>query len=130
MARRIRSRLKINGILITQSPIHVGGMDGNPQVDLALASNGQGQYYIPGTSLAGAFRAWMEMSSNDKNDNKLKNLWGFQEENGRSGHASFVLIEDATIQGRVAEIRDGVGINRMWGTAAEQVKYDRAILPK
>jgi CRISPR/Cas system CSM-associated protein Csm3 (group 7 of RAMP superfamily) len=130
MARRIRSRLKVNGILVTQSPIYVGGMDGNPQVDLALATNGQGQYYIPGTSLVGAFRAWMEMSSNDKNDNKLKNLWGFQEENGRGGHASFVLIEDAPIQGRVAEIRDGVGINRMWGTAAEQVKYDRAILPK
>jgi CRISPR/Cas system CSM-associated protein Csm3 (group 7 of RAMP superfamily) len=132
MARRIRARLKVIGTLVAQSPIHVGGMDGNPQVDLALATNGQGQYYIPGTSLAGAFRGWMQISSNGNNGNKQKieNLWGFQDENGRGGHASFILIEDAPIQGAIAEIRDGVGINRMWGTAAEQVKYDRAILPK
>ncbi|MBW4671577.1 MAG: hypothetical protein KME60_30160 [Cyanomargarita calcarea GSE-NOS-MK-12-04C] len=128
MARKIRARLKVIGTLVAQSPIHVGGMDGNPQVDLALATNGQGQYYIPGTSLAGALRGWMQQSFVNKNI--LETLWGFQDENGRGGHASFILIEDAPIQGAIAEIRDGVGINRIWGTAAEQVKYDRAILPK
>lgn len=127
MARKIQSRLEVNGILVAQSPIHIGGMDDNPQVDLALATNGQGEYYIPGTSLAGGFRGWMQSFVNLKT---LETLWGFQEENGRGGHASFILIEDAPIQGAVAEIRDGVGIDRMWGTAAEQVKYDRAILPK
>jgi CRISPR/Cas system CSM-associated protein Csm3 (group 7 of RAMP superfamily) len=28
------------------------------------------------------------------------------------------------------EIRDGVGIDREWGCAAEQIKYDRAVLPR
>lgn len=127
MARKIQSRLKVNGILVAQSPIHVGGINDNPQVDLALATNGQGEYYIPGTSLAGGLRGWMQSFVNLKT---LETLWGFQEENGRGGYASFILVEDASIQGAVAEIRDGVGIDRMWGTAAEQVKYDRAILPK
>ncbi|MEH2384080.1 MAG: RAMP superfamily CRISPR-associated protein [Nostoc sp.] len=124
MARKISSRIKVSGILIAQSPIHVGGVGGNPQIDLPLAINGQGQYYIPGTSLAGAFRSWIGES---QQGNKV---WGSQEQEDSDGHASFILVEDAPIQGVNAEIRDGVGINREWGTAAEQVKYDRAILPK
>lgn len=127
MARKIKSRIKVSGTLIAENPIHVGGMDSNPRVDLPLATNGQGQYYIPGTSLAGTFRSWMESFVNRNN---LQALWGFQQENGRGGHASFILVEDAPIQGTVAEIRDGVRINRIWGAAAEQLKYERAILPK
>lgn len=127
MARQIQSRLHITGTLVAQSPIHVGGIGGNSQVDLALAVNGQGQYYIPGTSLAGALRGWMEMSINYST---LVTLWGFQEENGRGGHASFVLVEDAAIEGAVSEIREGVGINRIWGSAEDKFKYNRAILPK
>jgi CRISPR/Cas system CSM-associated protein Csm3 (group 7 of RAMP superfamily) len=130
VARKIQSRLKITGILVAQSPIHVGGINNNPQIDLALATNGQGQYYIPGTSLAGALRGWMENFINNMSQKNLEALWGFQEKNGQGGHASFVIVEDAPIIGAIAEIRDGVGINRMWGTAAEQVKYERAILPK
>lgn len=130
MARKISSRIKVSGILTAQTPIHVGGTGGNPQVDLALAVNGQGQYYIPGTSLAGAFRSWIE------NPGQTNNVWGHQDKNNPNGHASFIIVEDAVIKGINAdqsvnaEIRDGVGINRAWGTAAEKVKYDRAILPK
>jgi CRISPR/Cas system CSM-associated protein Csm3 (group 7 of RAMP superfamily) len=129
MARKIYSRIKVAGTLVAESPLHVGGIGGNPEVDLALAVNGQGHYYIPGTSLAGAFRGWMQMNG-DGCERLVNDLWGLQEQNGRNGHASFVLVEDAPIEGAVVEIRDGVGIDRVWGTAAERVKYDRAILPK
>ena len=124
MARKISSRIKVSGTLIAETPIHVGGIGGNPQVDLALAVNGQGQYYIPGTSLAGAFRSWI------KNPGQTNNVWGHQDKNNLNGHASFIIVEDAVIKGINAEIRDGVGINRAWGTAADKAKYDRAILPK
>ncbi|MEA5619867.1 RAMP superfamily CRISPR-associated protein [Cronbergia sp. UHCC 0137] len=124
MARKISSRIKVSGQLIAQTPIHVGGVGGNPQIDLPLAVNGQGKYYIPGTSLAGAFRSWIEDSQ------KANSVWGYQQEKDAEGHASFILVEDAPIQGINAEIRDGVGIHREWGTAAEKAKYDRAILPK
>jgi CRISPR/Cas system CSM-associated protein Csm3 (group 7 of RAMP superfamily) len=122
MARRIISRIQVKGNLEAQSPIHVGGIGGNPEVDLALAVNGQGQYYIPGTSLAGAFRGWVEATS------KASYVWG--DSSAEGGHASFLLVEDAPIQGVNAEIRDGVGIDRIWGSAAKQVKYERAILPR
>jgi CRISPR/Cas system CSM-associated protein Csm3 (group 7 of RAMP superfamily) len=56
-------------------------------------------------------------------------LWGYQDVKSDRGHASFVLVEDAPIQAK-AEIRDGVGIDRYYGTAAEHFKFDRAILPR
>lgn len=47
------------------------------------------------------------------------------------GYASFIFIEDAVIEQPLGEeIRDGVGIDRQWGTAADKIKFDRAILPR
>lgn len=129
MARKIRSRIRISGTLVAQSPIHIGGVGGDPTIDLALAVNGRGDYYIPGTSLAGVFRAWMEQQTAEQA--VVDRLWGTREVNDRSGNASFILVEDAVIDGDVqAEIRDGVGLDRFTGSAAEHIKYDRMILPK
>lgn len=134
MARQLLSRLKITGDLIATTPIHVGGNGGDPIVDLALAVNGRGKFYVPGTSLAGALRAWMPL----ENEQFVNQVWGplldkKNRENSLSSsesHASFVVVEDAEISSSKIEIRDGVGIDRLTGTAAERVKFDRAILPK
>jgi CRISPR/Cas system CSM-associated protein Csm3 (group 7 of RAMP superfamily) len=125
MARLIAQRIKVKGELITQSPLHVGGMSLNPTVDLSLALDGQGRYYIPGTSLAGAFRQWMSRNFEELD---MEQLWGYQTDD--RGHASFVLIEDAYFSNVLVELRDGVGINRQTGAAAEKTKFDRAIIPK
>lgn len=128
MARKIHSRYKITGSLTALSPIHVGGLGGNVDTDLALAVNGKGEYYIPGTSLAGALRNWMEII-----DSETTNfLWGYQDPNSQEGYASFILVEDSIIElsGMTAEIRDGVAIDRNWGTAVERMKFDRMILPR
>lgn len=114
MARVIASRLQLSGTLVTLSPLHIGGIGNDPTVDLTLAVNGQGQYYIPGTSLAGAIRASL------KDD---ENLWGSQDQ------ASYVIVEDSSLP-LIAEIRSGVSLDRHWGTAAEQLLYDRAVIPK
>lgn len=125
MAREIHTRWKIKGTLQAETPIHVGGMGGDADTDLALAVNGCGQYYIPGTSLAGVFRNWMAREEGD-----IARLWGFQEQD--RGQASFILIEDAEVHlsHQTIEIREGVGIDRHRGTAADGAKYSRAILPK
>ncbi|NCJ08015.1 hypothetical protein GS597_16175 [Synechococcales cyanobacterium C] len=133
MARKLASRLKIEGTLLAQTPIHVGGLGDDPTVDLALAVNGQGQYYIPGTSLAGALRGWLGIDENSGSTEAkvLQTLWGFQpHKQRRQGHASHVLVEDAPLPDAQVEIRDGVGIDRETGTAAENIKFDRAILAK
>ncbi|MFQ3616763.1 MAG: RAMP superfamily CRISPR-associated protein [Cyanobacteriota bacterium] len=134
MARKIDARYIITGTLIAESPLHIGGVNNDPTVDLTLAVNGAGDYYIPGTSLAGALRGWMEELEGDSQ--VIAMLWGLRlGQNGRTqsddGHASWILVEDAVIEGDVqAELRDGVGIDRFCGSAAEYIKFDRAILPK
>ncbi len=129
MARRISSRLQITGHLIARTPLHVGGTGGNYDSDLALAVNGKGEFYIPGTSLAGPLRAWLEHNAQES----INDWWGYQIKD--QGQASHVFIEDGSItppEGKhiKAEIRDGVGIDRVTGAAANQIKYDRAVLPR
>lgn len=128
MARQIETRWKISATLTALTPLHVGGIDGDVDTDLALAVNGRGNYYLPGTSLAGALRGWMAQSSSEA---QVKNYWGDHESEDRG--ASFILVEDAEIalkKGQRIEIREGVGIDRHTGAAAERFKYNRAILPK
>ncbi len=130
MARRVHSRWIISGTLVTTSPISVGGMGGDAIVDLGLAQNGQGEYYIPGTSLAGALRGWMVRYCREELANAL---FGFQPKQGdEGGHASFIVVEDIVLdrQNLFFEIRDGVGIDREFGAAANGAKYDRAVLPR
>jgi len=144
MSRKIHTRWKIDATLNAATPIHVGGMGGDADTDLALAVNGQGKYYIPGTSLAGALRGWgsRPFHNNEPKDdgdhsslkhpkNPINQLWGFQ--NKDQGHASFIIVDDAEVSlpnGMTIEIREGVGIDRHTGAAAEKIKYSRAILPK
>ena len=125
MARNIAQRIKVKGTLITQTPLHVGGMSLDPTLDLTLAVDGTGRYYIPGTSLAGALRQW---SYGDLGEVATQNLWGYQERD--RGHASFITIEDAYFDSVQVEIRDGVGIDRSSGTATKGGKFDRMIIPK
>ncbi|MDG2618058.1 RAMP superfamily CRISPR-associated protein [Thermoleptolyngbya sichuanensis XZ-Cy5] len=133
MARKIEARYIITGVLTAESPLHIGGVNNDPMVDLTLAVNGAGDYYIPGTSLAGALRGWMEEL--EEGSQIISTLWGPRlGQTGRTQSddgASWVLVEDAVIQGDVqTELRDGVGIDRFGGSAAEYIKFDRAILPK
>jgi len=131
MARQIHSRLKISGQLLAETPLHVGGIGGNTDSDMALAVNGKGELYVPGTSITGVLRAWCEKNFGE---NEIGEIFGPKREKGvDAGHASFVLIEDATIENAkdvLTEIRDGVGIDRFYGTAADKSKFDREILPK
>lgn len=137
MARKISSRLRISGTLQAATPLHVGGYGVDVDTDLPLARNGKNQLYIPGTSITGVLRAWCERSfteKDDKGNDLIGEIFGPKRRPGiEGGHASFVLIEDVKIKdaGKVlTEIRDGVGIDRIYGTAADKSKFDRAILPK
>ncbi|GBD36741.1 hypothetical protein HRbin36_01869 [bacterium HR36] len=128
MARVISARLRLQGTLVATTPLHVGGFGEDVDTDLPLARNGRGEWYVPGTSLAGALRHWCEQRFGQT---VAQRLWGFQEHD--QGHASFVIVEDALIKNAdsvLDEIRDHVGIDRKWGCAAEHIKFDRAILPR
>jgi CRISPR/Cas system CSM-associated protein Csm3 (group 7 of RAMP superfamily) len=131
MARKIHSRLKIGGTLVAETPLHVGGFGESVDTDLPFAQNGKGEWYVPGTSIAGVLRSWCEKNFGE---DLTKKLFAPKRERGKEeGYASFVLIEDATIENAdkvLTEVRDGVGIDRFYGVAADKAKYDRAVLPR
>ncbi|HVA89535.1 MAG TPA: RAMP superfamily CRISPR-associated protein, partial [Chloroflexota bacterium] len=127
-------RVRLEGDLVARGPLHVGGVGGSSDVDMALAVDGQGRFVIPGTSLAGALRGSAKRLFGDTKD--LKDLWGSAPGKGQRNsrdHASRVIIEAALVTlpaGLLVEIREGVGIDRCSGTAAEHIKYNRAVLPR
>lgn len=129
MARNLASRVCIKGTLVAQTPLHIGGLGGNADTDLALAQDGAGRFYLSGTGLAGALQSWMRRRAGD--ENAVNQIWGFQNPKDDTGQASFILVEDAPLGDDAPfEIRDGVGIDRITGAAATGKKYDRAVLPR
>lgn len=138
MGRKLHSRLKISGTLKTETALHIGGHSDSPDTDMPLAINGKGEFYIPGTSITGVLRAWCEKSFGEDLTDELY-AWTARkgdknkkaEDSEKKKFASFVIVEDIALPDDAQdEIRDGVGINRFDGTAAERAKFDRAILPR
>jgi len=131
MARRIAERIVVEAELQAASALHVGGLGETLDTDLPLARDGAGRLYIPGTSLAGALRAWWEQAFGTGGD--TDRLWGPRHPVD-DGRAAAVLVDDAVVLGGDAdtrvEVRDGVGIDRLRGAAADRIKYDRAVLAR
>lgn len=124
MARETSQVLILEGELEALGPVHVGGADSGHESDMALAVDGLGRPYLPGTSLAGALRAW-EGVGVDAEDSR----WGCSKASDR-GAASRILIDDAPLLSPAAvELWHGVGIDRISGTAADGIKFDRQVLP-
>jgi CRISPR/Cas system CSM-associated protein Csm3 (group 7 of RAMP superfamily) len=130
--RDVARRVRICGTLRCMSAVAVGGL-GVGNSDMPFALNGRGRPYVPGTSLAGALRAW---ANNRWSDQQVRAVFGDAGANGESGArdlgigASRLVIDDAVIPSTAPEVRDGVGIDRLRGAAAEGVKYDREVLPR
>src|SRR5690606_1526758 len=59
MGQAIATRTEVRGILICRSPVHVGGWDSTAEANLTVARDGLGRPVLPGTSIAGALRAYL-----------------------------------------------------------------------
>jgi len=129
MARRVTEKILVEAKMTAETPISIGGMGAGDAVDLEVTVNGRGKPFIPGTSLMGPLRAWFEQRVNDAE--AANTLFGYQKDD--EGHASFLVVEDAELmipEGLAREIRDGIGIDRRTGTAEEEKKFTRAVLPR
>ncbi|ONH32370.1 MULTISPECIES: RAMP superfamily CRISPR-associated protein [Protofrankia] len=156
--RAMVRRLRVRGWLRLETPLHVGGVGDDPSIDLALAVDGLSRLYVPGTSLAGALRAFAGRSIADRL--VLDGIWGNvpqnsirangsrqNSDNGSSGSGgsddgstSRIVVHDGLVTtgtdldspfppSRV-EARTGIGIDRVLGTVAEGFLYGRAVLPR
>ncbi|MDR1875759.1 MAG: RAMP superfamily CRISPR-associated protein [Synergistaceae bacterium] len=118
----ITAKAKITGELVAGVPICVGDGGLGDLVDIDLARDGRGRYYIPGSSLAGPMRAWVEQNHGDSMAGTLF---------GDSGRAGCLTVEDAPIaNNRARERRHGISIDPDSGTTKDRSLYSRALLPK
>ena len=137
MARTIDHVWILDATLIARTAFSVGGLGGGLAADLTLARDGAGQTYVPGTSLAGVLRERARAllpagGSPDDEAAEIEQLFGPRlgpHRGDEQGHASYLEVPDAPVRHRGVEVRDGVGIDRIAGAAAEQVLYSREVLP-
>jgi CRISPR/Cas system CSM-associated protein Csm3 (group 7 of RAMP superfamily) len=139
MARKLLAIFEVQAVLTAEVPLHVGNRDDQLSQDAPVAVNGKGEPYLPGTSLAGPMRTWWR-DAFGADPEEQSTIWGRIEkrDDGNSsqgtkepGFASLLSVEDAPAQlaGGPTELRDGVGIDRLTGAAAENIKFDREVLP-
>jgi CRISPR/Cas system CSM-associated protein Csm3 (group 7 of RAMP superfamily) len=131
MTRDVACRYELSARLRVVTALAVGSGAEERGVDLAVARDGRGRPYVPGTGLAGALRAW-GLLRNDRD--RERRLWGWQpEDDPTQGWASRIWVEDGAVElppGVVMEeVRDGVALDRVTGAAARGFKYERAVLP-
>lgn len=139
-------RYILKGKLILRRSLHIGSGEYTIRTDAAVVRRKKGSFYIPGTTLAGVFRNFVESvvtfikglstcafgESCFKQERKVGeecsscSLFGF------GGKASKIIFEDAILlQGisDIEEVRDGVGIHRKTEASREKVKFDYEIVP-
>jgi CRISPR/Cas system CSM-associated protein Csm3 (group 7 of RAMP superfamily) len=114
-------------VLVATTALHIGAPSDDGVTDLPLATDGQGQLLVPGTSWAGVLRA---TASRHLPGELVDSIFGFQgQEDEDGGHASRLFVSDTIVAAGQVELRNGVGIDRRRAAAAERLLYDRLVLP-
>ena len=127
MSRLLHTRLILSGELEAKTPIHIGGAEEGIEIDMPLAENGEGSYYIPGTSLAGTIRAWCVRVLSVEMKGFQDRMWGNLDDG-----ASLFILEDSVPKlpdDVTPEIWHGIAIDRYSGTAVPRMKFDKQVLP-
>lgn len=126
---RIRCRTLYDLALVAVTPLHVGTGRGSVVADAEVARDASGQLLIPGTSLAGVLRGRaLALFGADVTEE----LFGRMATRDQPGWASRVVVGDGHVvlpEHAKIELIQGVGIERISGTAAERFLYDRTVLP-
>ena len=125
--RQVGRRLMLTGALELTSPCHIGGATADATSDQPLLRDGEGQPYLPGTTLTGLLRSFLERTDSTAARLLFGTTW-----DDPTGKQARLLLSDARIDtaGSVAtELRDGVAIDPCRGVAAKNKKYDMELLP-
>lgn len=125
-SRQIRERWVIEGDLVLQTPTHLGNGDSDGIVDMPLLlDETKGRALLPGTSLAGALRSYVQERQHGfgrrQSDSLIAALFG-GDKGDDEGSQSALIIDDAIGETPGIELRDGVRIDPATRTA--KIDYD------
>lgn len=132
--RHIIRRIVVRANLILDTSTCLGSGDAESPVDLALLRDSISDHaLLTGSSIAGALRNYLRerehgyMTGEQANDLATILFGGMQSED--DGNQSPLIIDDAFSTKPIqSELRDGVKINSITRTAADQAKYDLELL--
>lgn len=121
-------RCYIRAELKTQSPLILGS--GKDDVaDVQCIRDGDGNFFIPGTSLTGRIRNWLEENVNNNQLEFLDQAFGMRaDDNGRQSMLMFYDAPLSSDQPGASSIRDSVRLNKDTKTAVEMGKFDYEVI--
>ena len=132
-SRIINKRIIVQGTLILTSPAVFSNGDSEGPMDMMILRDSVSDHaLLPGSSLAGALRAYLELH-NDNEENLATLLFGAEKKSKDNqqdrGEQSRLVIWDA-LSSKVPtiETRDGVRINPQTGVADDKAKYDLELM--
>ena len=129
MNDKLSKVIYVKGKLILLSPLLLGsGQDENSDTD--LLRDWEGKPFIPGTSLAGAARDYLEKNIADQK--LIETIFGRKPKENEDSTQSLIYFYDAELIGDrpKIQIRDGLEIDNLTKTAKERTKYDYEVLER
>lgn len=133
---KITGKLLVQGCLILQTPLIIGGGDSGDEVDIAVLKDKTGTPYIPATSLTGVLRHYFHQNTDYKKTldaGQLHGFWGADYQQGEPANncLSALFLSDLTMgkeaQSFTIKVRDGVKITAA-GIAEDKKKFDYKVL--
>ena len=148
--RHIIKRIIVRGILVLDTPTSLGQGDTDSPTDLPLLRDSLYDNYalLTGSSIAGSLRNYLRERDkgygqsdrrNDLSATLFGDLFAYKDEKKESetekiklreqDNQSLLIVDDAISTEPIkAELRDGVKINSVTGTAEDKAKYDLELL--
>ena len=129
---RILGRITIQGTLQLDAPLLIGeGASGEERSDrdIHVLRDKEGIPFIPGTSLAGALRSFVEEDMPDAAELLFGTLGTSSDRGaGTDGRQSAAMLCDIVLAGAQLGVRDGVSLDGITGTTVPHGKYDYEIV--
>ncbi len=127
--RLIIERIIIKATLILDTPACLGSGDADGNTDLVILRDSiEDKALLMGSSISGALRNYLREFENGYNATETSLLFGGNRSD-KDGEQSPLIINDALSSELIkAELRDGVKICSLTGTAANKAKYDLELL--
>lgn len=119
-------RWYLSGTLKTAAPLILGSGE-NDAADVQCIRDGDGRFFIPGTTLAGILRH--TLFEKRAGDDIVSRAFGEAKDDGRQ---SLLLFHDAPLSSEEQRfaVRDGVALDRTTKTAEDKKKFDYEIIER
>lgn len=117
-------KILICGELVLNSPLLIGDGEGETSEnfkDIHVLKNSEGKPFIPGTSLCGVLREYLD----EENSGMLTKIFGDADKMQSSIQTEDIILENSKIVSR-----DGVRIDYLTGTGVKGAKFDYEVVER